>query len=169
MASNTLNLIAILSLTISILLSLYPQPAFSFQMEDFDGEEEYVLDHPVIIPNLRSRSRFLKTSPTKGKIRKGADCDPHPSLNICKGISANNETSLLYCSQQPKTNQQRGNPNSTCPLLAPHALLPLATTPHFPLTLAPSLVTPIPSAITCFSSTSLTPPYPAKTGADQTE
>ncbi|KAB2086476.1 hypothetical protein ERO13_A04G031920v2 [Gossypium hirsutum] len=97
MASNTLNLIAILSLTITILLSLYPQPAFSFQMEDFDGEEEYVLDHPVIIPNLRSRSRFLKTSPTKDKIRKGADCDPHPSLNICKGISANNGTSLLYC------------------------------------------------------------------------
>ncbi|XP_017613679.2 protein GRIM REAPER-like [Gossypium arboreum] len=87
MASNTLNLIAILSLTISILLSSYPQPAFSIQMEDFDGEEEYVLDHPVIIPNLRSRSRFLKTSPTKDKIRKGADCDPHPSLNICKGIS----------------------------------------------------------------------------------
>ncbi|MFQ6651801.1 hypothetical protein Gotur_023989, partial [Gossypium turneri] len=91
MASNTLSLIAILSLTISILLSLYPQPAFSFRMEDFDGEEEYVLDHPVIIPNLRSRSRFLKTSPTKDKIRKGADCDPHPSLNICKVIGTTAE------------------------------------------------------------------------------
>ncbi|XP_052486428.1 protein GRIM REAPER-like [Gossypium raimondii] len=37
-------------------------------------------------------NRFLKTSPTKDKIRKGVDCDPHPSLNICKGISANNGT-----------------------------------------------------------------------------
>ncbi|KAA3453048.1 protein GRIM REAPER-like [Gossypium australe] len=97
MASDTLNLIAIFSLTISVLLSLHPQPTFSFVMEEFDDEKEYVFDHPVIIPNIRSRSRFLKTSPMKDKIRKGAHCEPDPSLNICNGISTNNGTSLLYC------------------------------------------------------------------------
>ncbi|MFQ6660841.1 hypothetical protein Gotur_029210 [Gossypium turneri] len=55
MASNTLKLIAMLCITISVLLSLYPHSTFSFEMEDFDDEEEYVPDEPVIIPNLRSR------------------------------------------------------------------------------------------------------------------
>ncbi|TYH74576.1 hypothetical protein ES332_D05G408700v1 [Gossypium tomentosum] len=97
MASNTLKLIAMLCLTISLLLSLYPHSTFSFEMEDFDDEEEYVPDEPVIIPNLRSRSRFLKTSPKKDKIRKGVHCEPDPYHNICNGLSVNNGTGILYC------------------------------------------------------------------------
>lgn len=53
MASNILKVIAILSLTISLFLSLCPQATFSFEIED-DDEEEYVLDNPLITPSLRS-------------------------------------------------------------------------------------------------------------------
>ncbi|KAE8732154.1 Protein GRIM REAPER [Hibiscus syriacus] len=98
MASNRiLKLIAIVSLAISILLSLHPQTTFSSRIEDFDEEEEYVLDHPLIIPNLRSRNRFLTTSTKKDKIRKGAHCVHDPYQNICNGISVNNGTGILYC------------------------------------------------------------------------
>ncbi|KAL4332966.1 hypothetical protein GQ457_07G014640 [Hibiscus cannabinus] len=98
MASNSiLNLVTILSLTISILLSFHPQATFSFEPEDFDEEEEYVLDHPLVIPDLRSRSRFLTTSPKKDKIRKGEHCVPDPYRNMCNGVSVNNGTGMLYC------------------------------------------------------------------------
>ncbi|XVF78530.1 hypothetical protein PTKIN_Ptkin14bG0141300 [Pterospermum kingtungense] len=96
MATNILKVIAILSLTISLLLSLYPQATFSFEIED-DDEEDYLLDNPLIIPNLRSRSRFLSTTMKKDKIKKGAHCDSNSYHNICNGVSANNGTSLLYC------------------------------------------------------------------------
>ncbi|XP_021288758.1 protein GRIM REAPER [Herrania umbratica] len=99
MATTILKLTAILSLTVSLLLSLHPQATFSFRIEDDgdDGEEYYMLDQPLIIPNLQSKSRFLSHTLKKDKIRKGTHCDPNSYHNICNGISANNGTSLLYC------------------------------------------------------------------------
>ncbi|XWS52074.1 hypothetical protein CRYUN_Cryun11dG0035900 [Craigia yunnanensis] len=61
MAINILKLTAILTLTISLLLSLHPQATFSFEIEEND-EKNYVLHHPLIIPNRRSRSRFLSNT-----------------------------------------------------------------------------------------------------------
>ena len=83
MATNILKLIAILSLTISLLLSLYPQATFSFKIED--DEEDYVLDNPLIIPNLRSRNRFLSNAMKKDKIKKGTHRDFNSYYN-CKHI-----------------------------------------------------------------------------------
>ncbi|GMJ13884.1 GRIM REAPER [Hibiscus trionum] len=96
-SSNILKLTTILSLTISILLSFHPQATFSFEIEDLEEEEEYVPDHPLIIPNLRSRSRFLTTSAKKDTIRKGAHCESNSYHNICNGISVNNGTGILHC------------------------------------------------------------------------
>ncbi|XWS10008.1 hypothetical protein CRYUN_Cryun39dG0038600 [Craigia yunnanensis] len=95
MATNILKLIAILSLTISLLLSLYPQATFSFDIED--NEEGYVLNHPLIIPNLRLRSRFLSNAMKKDKSKKGTHCDSNSYYNICNGVSTNNGIGLLYC------------------------------------------------------------------------
>ncbi|KAL4282115.1 hypothetical protein GQ457_03G024070 [Hibiscus cannabinus] len=94
---NILKLTAILSLTISILLSFHPQATSSFEIENSDEEEEYVPDHPLIIPNLRSRSRFLRTSGRKDKISKGAHCESNSYHNICNGISVNNGNGVLHC------------------------------------------------------------------------
>ncbi|XP_038990540.1 protein GRIM REAPER-like [Hibiscus syriacus] len=99
-SNNNLKLISILPLAISILLSFHPQATFPFEIADFNEEEEYeeyVLGHPLIVPNLRSRSRFLMTSPKKDKIRKSAHCEPDSYQNICNGISVNNGTNILYC------------------------------------------------------------------------
>ncbi|OMO55641.1 Stigma-specific protein Stig1 [Corchorus capsularis] len=98
MASTIVNLIAILSITITLLLSLHPQATFSFDFND-DEEEYYVLDQPLLVPNLRSKSRFLShTSRKKDRIRKGARCTSDPYYdNICNGVSVNNGTGILNC------------------------------------------------------------------------
>ncbi|KAE8723497.1 Protein STIG1 [Hibiscus syriacus] len=85
-SNNILKLISILSLTISFLLSLHPQATFPFEIEDFDEKEEYVVDHPLIAPNIQSRSRFLTTSPKKDKIRKGCGNRCRFRQSCCGGV-----------------------------------------------------------------------------------
>ncbi|XP_030511926.1 protein GRIM REAPER [Rhodamnia argentea] len=90
MASVLINLAAILSLTLPLLLS-FSRPHVALltgAAEDEDGGF-YVLDDPA--PNLHSRSRFLASV-----IKKGTSCDPVTN-NVCDGISANNGTSILRC------------------------------------------------------------------------
>ena len=104
MAAATLKLATIFSFTIvTLLLALAAQisalstdhhsqlPIFedNTSTDDQDDDEVYVLDN--LVPNFRSRSRFLASM----MIKKGAHCDP--GRNICNGVSANNGTSLLYC------------------------------------------------------------------------
>ncbi|KAE8692292.1 Protein STIG1 [Hibiscus syriacus] len=110
-SNNILKLISILSLTISILLSFHPQTTFPFEIEDFDEEEEYVLDHPLIVSNIRSRSRFLTTSPKKDKIRKGAHCELNSYQDTCNGISVNSGTGILYCCKMHCRNVLRDRNN----------------------------------------------------------
>nr|GMD90183.1 protein GRIM REAPER [Ipomoea batatas] len=86
-----LNLLPILSLTLSFLLisAHSAAAAASFLDADDDEAEEYIIDAPFSgAPRLRSR--FLAS------IRKGKSCNA-VSNNVCNGVSANNGTSLLYC------------------------------------------------------------------------
>lgn len=91
MATSSRKLKAIFSsLAVSLLFMIsHSQIAFSFDFEDVDEDEVYVLDRPV--PDHSPRSRLLLSS-----IRKGAQCSADHK-NICNGVSANNGTSLLHC------------------------------------------------------------------------
>ncbi|CAA2987379.1 Hypothetical predicted protein [Olea europaea subsp. europaea] len=86
MATTTLKLTTLLSLTLSLLLTLHSPTSFSFASEDDD--EEYLLDTPI--ENTRLRSRFL------ANIKKGTRCDAAKN-NVCNGISASKGEGLLFC------------------------------------------------------------------------